>query len=60
MYRIDEYIPDMLYDSWEAVRDLALDWMIKLGIIGKSTKAAAKSAVDGPRQSFCLVFEPAS
>jgi hypothetical protein len=29
VWKIDEYIPDALYDSWETVRDLAIEWMIK-------------------------------
>ncbi|KAK4686760.1 protein kinase C substrate 80K-H, partial [Tremellales sp. Uapishka_1] len=47
LYRIDEYIPDVLYDSYESVRDLAIDWMIKIGIIGRGAKGSARSA-EGP------------
>ncbi|KAK1921369.1 glucosidase II beta subunit-like-domain-containing protein [Papiliotrema laurentii] len=48
LYRIDEYIPDALYDQWESVRDFAIDWMIRIGFLGRGSKAAAKSASEGP------------
>jgi protein kinase C substrate 80K-H len=52
VYRIDEYIPDVLYDSWESVRDFAIDWMIKVGVLGRGSKGASKARDDdGPRQS---------
>lgn len=51
MYRIDEYIPDALYDSWESVRDFAIDWMIKVGVLGRGSKGASKGDIaDGPRE----------
>jgi protein kinase C substrate 80K-H len=51
VYRIDEYIPDPLYDSWETVRDTAIDWMIKLGIIGRASKSATGAGPEAPRKS---------
>lgn len=48
VYRIDEYIPDVLYDHWETVRDFAIDWMIRVGFLGRGSKGAAKGP-DGPR-----------
>lgn len=50
LYRIDEYIPDALYDSWESVRDFAIDWMVKVGFLGKGSKAAGVKPTggDGP------------
>lgn len=52
VYRIDEYIPDALYDSWESVRDFAIDWMVKVGFLGKGSKAAGVKPTggDGPRE----------
>ncbi|GFZ44630.1 Alpha-glucosidase 2 subunit beta [Saitozyma sp. JCM 24511] len=48
LWKIDEYIPDALYDSWETVRDLAIEWMIKLGIVGKGAKSGGATTSDGP------------
>lgn len=50
VWKIDEYIPDALYDSWETVRDLAIEWMIKLGIVGKGAKSGGATTSDGPRE----------
>ncbi|WVW81324.1 hypothetical protein I302_103315 [Kwoniella bestiolae CBS 10118] len=47
LWKIDEYIPDSLYDSWEGVRDTAIEWMIRLGLIGKK-KASKTSIAEGP------------
>ncbi|WWC90142.1 uncharacterized protein L201_005075 [Kwoniella dendrophila CBS 6074] len=47
LWKIDEYIPDSLYDSWESVRDLAIEWMIRLGLIGKK-KASKANIAEGP------------
>jgi len=49
VYRIDEYIPDALYDQWETVRDVAIDWMVRIGFLGRGSKAAGKGP-DGPRK----------
>ena len=52
MYRIDEYIPDAFYDSWESVRDFAIDWMVRVGILGRGAKGASKTgSAEGPRES---------
>lgn len=51
VYRIDEYIPDVLYDHWETVRDFAIDWMIRVGFLGRGSKGAAKGP-EGPRTSL--------
>ncbi|WVF66594.1 hypothetical protein IAT40_001334 [Kwoniella sp. CBS 6097] len=51
LWKIDEYIPDSMYDSWEAVRDTMIDWMVRFGLIGGKSKGATKttsSAADGP------------
>lgn len=51
VYRIDEYIPDALYDSWESVRDFAIDWMVRVGILDRGAKGASKpSNGEGPRK----------
>ncbi|WWC67263.1 uncharacterized protein I206_101171 [Kwoniella pini CBS 10737] len=47
LWKIDEYIPDSLYDSWETLRDLTIEWLIKLGLSGKS-KIVKGSAAEGP------------
>ncbi|WRT63265.1 uncharacterized protein IL334_000168 [Kwoniella shivajii] len=47
LWKIDEYIPDSLYDSWESVRDLAIEWMIRLGLIGKK-KASKTTSTERP------------
>ncbi|OCF38619.1 protein kinase C substrate 80K-H [Kwoniella heveanensis CBS 569] len=53
LWKIDEYIPDSMYDSWETVRDTMIDWMIRFGLIGGKSKAGSKAktsggAADGP------------
>ena len=50
VYRIDEYIPDALYDQWETVRDFAIDWMIRVGFLGRGSKGASKGSSDAPRE----------
>nr|WVH01963.1 protein kinase C substrate protein [Naematelia aurantialba] len=47
LWKIDEYIPDSLYEYWSAVRDTAIDWMIKTGLIGKTT-APVKGGSEAP------------
>lgn len=54
MYRIDEYIPDMLYDSWSTVRDTVIDYLIKVGFLGKGASAPIKGASDAPRAYMYL------
>lgn len=56
VYRIEEYIPDALYEQYENMRDLAIDWLIRIGLIGKGDKAAtkSKSSNDSPRKSTLL------
>ncbi|CAD6578508.1 MAG: hypothetical protein TREMPRED_002209 [Tremellales sp. Tagirdzhanova-0007] len=45
-----EYIPDVFYDSWENLRDFAIDWMVRVGILGKGSKGASKpTGADGPQ-----------
>jgi protein kinase C substrate 80K-H len=51
VYRIEEYIPDSLYEQYENLRDLALDWFIRLGVIGKGDKTSHKATSDSPRKS---------
>ncbi|KAJ9110673.1 hypothetical protein QFC19_001502 [Naganishia cerealis] len=49
LYRIDQYIPDALYDSYENLRDSVLTWLIRFGIIGKGVTSALESTVaDAP------------
>jgi hypothetical protein len=50
VYRIEEYIPDSLYDSYESIRDFAIDWLIRLGVIGKGGKVVKSGVADGPRE----------
>jgi protein kinase C substrate 80K-H len=52
VYRIEEYIPDSLFEQYENLRDLALDWMIRIGLIGKGDKGHVKSTSDSPRKSL--------
>ncbi|KAJ9101143.1 hypothetical protein QFC21_003361 [Naganishia friedmannii] len=40
LYRIDQYIPDALYESYERARDHVLTWLIRFGVIGKGAAAA--------------------
>ncbi|OXH18910.1 protein kinase C substrate 80K-H [Cryptococcus neoformans A1-35-8] len=47
LWKLDEYIPDSLYGSWEHVRDVAIDWMIRFGLAGRSK--AKTSSGDGPQ-----------
>ncbi|WVO16024.1 hypothetical protein L204_103689 [Cryptococcus depauperatus] len=47
LWKFDEYIPDSLYDSWENVRDLAIEWMVRFGLAGKPKKKS--SGPDGPQ-----------
>ncbi|WWC57645.1 uncharacterized protein I303_100177 [Kwoniella dejecticola CBS 10117] len=47
LWKIDEYIPDSLYDSWESLRDLTIEWLVKLGLSGKK-KVAKSNAAEGP------------
>jgi protein kinase C substrate 80K-H len=59
VYRIDEYIPDALYDSWESVRDFAIDWLIRVGVLGRGSKGASKSVpADGPRKPSWSLATP--
>ncbi|ORY27327.1 glucosidase II beta subunit-like-domain-containing protein [Naematelia encephala] len=48
LWKIDEYIPDSLYEYWSAVRDTAIDWLIKTGLIGKSVGGSTKGGTDAP------------
>ncbi|KAK8844712.1 hypothetical protein IAR55_006562 [Kwoniella newhampshirensis] len=48
LWKLDEYIPDSLYDSWESVRDIAIEWMVRLGLAGKNKLASKTSSTDGP------------
>jgi protein kinase C substrate 80K-H len=45
-----------LYEQYENMRDLAIDWLIRIGLIGKGDKAAtkSKSSNDSPRKSILL------
>ena len=55
MYKIDEYIPDILYEQWDTIRETAVDWLVKLGIV--SNKAKLKSSPDAPCQFPPLVAD---
>jgi hypothetical protein len=57
VYRIEEYIPDSLYEQYENLRDLAIDWLIRIGLIGKGDKSPIKSTSDSPRKSLLLSLE---
>jgi protein kinase C substrate 80K-H len=63
VYRIDQYIPDALYESYESVRDALLMWLIRFGVIGKQATQDASSS-DAPRtspfQSFEITSNPLS
>ncbi|KAJ9126072.1 hypothetical protein QFC24_002344 [Naganishia onofrii] len=50
VYRIDQYIPDALYESYESLRDHVLTWMIRFGVIGKSAAAVGveNTVADAP------------
>lgn len=51
VYRLEEYIPDALYESYDAIREFTVEWLIRLGIISKGAKYVSKtSASDGPRE----------
>ena len=51
VYRIEEYIPDALYEQYETFRDGILDWFIRIGLVGKGSKAPPKpSTSDSPRK----------
>lgn len=51
VYRIEEYIPDALYEQYESLRDGILDWIIRIGLVGKGSKAPSKpSSNDNPRK----------
>ncbi|RXK36650.1 protein kinase C substrate 80K-H [Tremella mesenterica] len=47
LWKIDEYIPESIYESWEVVRDASIDWLVRLGIIGKGSKGKT-DGVDAP------------
>ncbi|ODN73840.1 hypothetical protein, variant [Cryptococcus amylolentus CBS 6039] len=49
LWKIDEYIPDNFYDSWQTIRDLAIEWSVRLGLAGKPKNKG--NGVDGPRKS---------
>jgi protein kinase C substrate 80K-H len=53
VYRIEEYIPDSLYEQYETLRDLAMDWFIRIGLIGKGDKARPNS--DSPRKHHLII-----
>lgn len=51
MYRLDQYIPDALYESYESLRDNILVWLIRFGLIGKAFTAKVDSTLpDAPRE----------
>jgi protein kinase C substrate 80K-H len=52
VYRIDQYIPDALYESYESLRDHVLTWLIRFGVIGKSAAAVGveNTVADAPRK----------
>ncbi|ODN73839.1 hypothetical protein L202_07363 [Cryptococcus amylolentus CBS 6039] len=47
LWKIDEYIPDNFYDSWQTIRDLAIEWSVRLGLAGKPKNKG--NGVDGPQ-----------
>lgn len=54
VYRIDQYIPDALYESYESVRDALLMWLIRFGLIGRQA-TQDNSVSDAPRTSLSLL-----
>lgn len=53
VYRIEEYIPDGLYDQYEVFRDTILDWIIRIGLVGKGGKTGSSpkaSSSTSPRK----------
>ena len=51
VYRLDQYIPDALYESYETLRDNILVWLIRFGLIGKASTVKVDSSVsDTPRE----------
>lgn len=55
VYRIEEYIPDALYEQYESFRDSILDWFIRIGLVGKGSKAPSKpSSSDSPRKLYVI------
>lgn len=57
VYRIDQYIPDALYESYESVRDALLMWLIRFGVIGKQATQDT-SVSDAPRTSLSTPSNP--
>ena len=41
VYRLDQYVPDSLYDSYEAVRDTLITYLVKFGLVGSNTANVA-------------------
>ncbi len=39
VYRIDQYIPDALYEPYETVRDTLLTWLVRLGMLGRGARS---------------------
>lgn len=61
VYRIEEYIPDALYEQYESFRDGILDWFIRIGLVGKGSKAPPKpSTSDSPRKLQALYWNTCS
>lgn len=54
MYKIDEYIPDFLFESFDNLRETLADWLVKLGIYGQVAKVSS-GGNDAPRM---LVLTP--
>lgn len=50
MYKVDEYIPDFLFEHFDNFRETLVDWLIKFGIIGKVGKVPS-GGNDAPRES---------
>lgn len=54
VYRIDNYVPDFLFERFDALRDVLVEWLPMLGISGKTTKASS-GAGDAPRELRDLI-----
>jgi protein kinase C substrate 80K-H len=57
VYKIDEYIPDFLFESFDMARETLAEWLVKLGIFGKVAKlATGGGGNDAPREyELCLI-----
>lgn len=45
LYRLDQYVPDSLYESYESVRDILIAYLVKFGLVGGNT-ASTSSGIE--------------